>query len=51
VRISTVKKYEFIYEDVKKQIEGSVFRAWDQLPTEADFIAKYDVSRPTVAKA
>ncbi len=46
-----MKKYEFIYEDVKKQIEGSVFRRGDQLPTEADFIAKYDVSRPTVAKA
>lgn len=46
-----MNKYERIYEEVKGKILASVFRQGDQLPTEADYVREYRVSRPTVARA
>ncbi len=46
-----VSKYEQIYEEVRAQILTSSFREGDLLPTEAQFMKRYLVSRPTVARA
>jgi DNA-binding LacI/PurR family transcriptional regulator len=49
--VANVRKYELIYDEVRAKILTSAFRPGDQLPTEAEFMRHYLVSRPTVAKA
>ena len=49
--MANVRKYELIYDEVRAKILTSAFRPGDQLPTEAEFMRHYLVSRPTVAKA
>ncbi len=46
-----MSKYERIYDEVRAQILTSTFQPGDRLPTEAEFMRQYLVSRPTVAKA
>jgi DNA-binding LacI/PurR family transcriptional regulator len=46
-----MKKYEKIYTDVKKHIIESTIQPGEQLPTEAQYMTSYGVSRPTVARA
>jgi DNA-binding LacI/PurR family transcriptional regulator len=46
-----MKKYETIYAEVKDQILARSAQPGDQLPTEAQYMSRYLVSRPTVAKA
>jgi GntR family transcriptional regulator, arabinose operon transcriptional repressor len=48
---ASMKKYETIYSDVKDQIQALSVQPGDQLPTEAQYMSRYLVSRPTVAKA
>lgn len=40
-----------IFDDLKKQIESSVFKEGDRLPTEAQLTEIYNCSRPTVSKS
>jgi DNA-binding LacI/PurR family transcriptional regulator len=46
-----MKKYETIYAEVKDQILALAVQPGAQLPTEAQYMERYLVSRPTVAKA
>lgn len=46
-----MKKYETIYAEVKDQILALAVQPGDQLPTEAQYMSRYLVSRPTIAKA
>ena len=46
-----LKKYEIINRDIKTQIENKVYLPGDQLPTEAEIMKNYSVSRITVQKA
>ena len=43
--------YQQLLEDVRSQIENSLLLPGDKLPTEREFIQKYNVSRITVSKA
>ena len=43
--------YQQLMEDVRSQIENSLLLPGDKLPTEREFIQKYNVSRITVSKA
>jgi DNA-binding LacI/PurR family transcriptional regulator len=47
----SMKKYERIYADVKERILALTVQPGEQLPTEAQYMTSYLVSRPTVAKA
>lgn len=48
---NSTPKYQKIYEDIKSKILNNDFKVGDQLPTEKDFIVKYDVSRITTKRA
>ena len=43
--------YQQLMEDVRSQIENSLLLPGDKLPTEREFMQKYNVSRITVSKA
>lgn len=44
-------KYQYVYEQVKKEIEDEVFKSSEKLPSEKVISEKYDVSINTVRKA
>ncbi len=44
-------KYQYVYEQVKKEIEDEVFKSSEKLPSEKVIAEKYDVSVNTVRKA
>jgi GntR family trehalose operon transcriptional repressor len=46
-----MKKFEFIYEDLKRKIEDGEFPIGSFLPKENDLARKYEVSRETLRKA
>ncbi len=46
-----MKKYQQIYEELKRQIDERQVNEGDQLPTESRIMERYEVSRPTAAKA
>lgn len=48
---SSKPRYLQLYEELASSIKRQQFTAGDMLPTETELCAKYDVSRPTVAKA
>ena len=43
--------YQQLMEDVRSQIENSLLLPGDKLPTEREFMQKYNVRRITVSKA
>ena len=44
-------KYVKIYDEIKRQLLNGEFGDGDRLPTEHEYSARFDVSRPTVTKA
>lgn len=44
-------KYQYVYEQVKKEIEDEVFKSSEKLPSEKVIAERYDVSINTVRKA
>lgn len=44
-------RHEVVYEHVSKAINSGEFSAQKRLPTDLELAAKFDVSRPTVARA
>lgn len=44
-------KYRIILDDLQKKLENGVLQAGDMLPTENEFMQKYQVSRTTVQRA
>jgi DNA-binding LacI/PurR family transcriptional regulator len=47
----TKQKYFKLYLSLKRDIESGVYRSSEKLPTEIELTQRYEVSRPTVAKA
>jgi DNA-binding LacI/PurR family transcriptional regulator len=45
------KKYQIIYEKIRKDIEEKRYLLGDFLPTESEFAREFETSRPTVTKA
>jgi DNA-binding transcriptional MocR family regulator len=50
-RVPGIKKYQQIINDVLHYIDIGRYKPGDQLPTEDETIAEYDVSRTTVQRA
>ncbi len=48
--MATKGGYRIIYETFKRDIENRIIPTGSFLPTETELAAKYDVSRPTIAK-
>lgn len=44
-------KYKIILEDINRQIESGILQAGDMLPTENEFMERYQVSRTTIQRA
>lgn len=44
-------KHQLILDSLQKRIETGIFRPGDRLPTEAELVREFGVSRPTVSKA
>lgn len=44
-------KYQYVYEQIKNEIEEEVFKSSEKLPSEKEFSEKYDVSVNTIRKA
>lgn len=45
------KRYEVIYEDIKKDITEGTYQPGEKLPSENDFCKKYNTSRGTIRRA
>ena len=45
------KKYQIIYEKIKKEVAGKRYLEGDFLPTESEIAEEFETSRPTVSKA
>lgn len=46
-----MKKYLYIYEDMKNRILNGEFQSGEQLPFEKDFCVEYETSKMTIKKA
>jgi GntR family transcriptional regulator, arabinose operon transcriptional repressor len=46
-----MKKFQLVHSEMKQRIATQALREGDRLPTEAQIMAQYGVSRPTVARA
>jgi DNA-binding LacI/PurR family transcriptional regulator len=44
-------KHELIYETLQRRIQSGVFQPGDRIPSDAELVKEFNVSRPTVMKA
>ncbi len=44
-------KHRMIYETVQERIQSGAFRPGDRIPSDAELVREFSVSRPTVARA